>query len=223
MSTLFREIFEDWFHRPRYLVLLLGLLLLIILPPVSAILQAGNLILYISYGLVLILAALFTTTSYREWGLLLFLGVFSFVVFVVWGDRHPHWSWVNAIVTFIFFSYVFRKLLLYILNEKDVTVNTIYAVICGYMILGVVFAPLLALLQNQFYSGSIQESILDFYDLIYYSFITLTTVGYGDIVPTNQIIKSVSIIIAITGQIYLTFVVAIIIGKYLASNSQPSS
>ncbi|MEL6393410.1 MAG: potassium channel family protein, partial [Bacteroidota bacterium] len=60
-------------------------------------------------------------------------------------------------------------------------------------------------------------------DLIYYSFITLTTVGYGDIVPTNQIIKSVSIIIAITGQIYLTFVVAIIIGKYLASNSQPSS
>jgi len=60
-------------------------------------------------------------------------------------------------------------------------------------------------------------------DSWYFATVLLTTVGYGDIVPTNQIIKSVSIIIAITGQIYLTFVVAIIIGKYLASNSQPSS
>ena len=53
-------------------------------------------------------------------------------------------------------------------------------------------------------------------DLIYYSFTTLTTLGYGDMTPTDVITKSLSIFEAIIGQLYLTVLIALLIGKYLA-------
>ncbi|MEM7575501.1 MAG: ion channel [Bacteroidota bacterium] len=216
MDSLLRERFEDWFYHPRYFLLLLGLLAMIILPALAPIWRIGGLLMQLSYGLVLLLAALFTTTHYREWTAMLGLGVVNFCIFLVW-DHETSWlSWVGGLTTLLFFSYVFRNLLFYILQEKEVTVNTIYASICGFLILGVVAAPLLLLLQQQLPAAFGQEAPLEFYDLLYYSFVTLTTVGYGDITPDHQLIKAISIIIAIAGQLYLTFAVAIIIGKYLA-------
>jgi len=55
-------------------------------------------------------------------------------------------------------------------------------------------------------------------DLIYYSFVTLTTVGYGDITPANSLTKSLTILEAIIGQLYLTVLVALLVGKYVSES-----
>ena len=57
-------------------------------------------------------------------------------------------------------------------------------------------------------------------EYLYYGFVTLSTLGYGDITPTAPLARSLSIFVAIGGQLYLVIVMAMIIGKFLNSQRQ---
>ena len=57
-------------------------------------------------------------------------------------------------------------------------------------------------------------------DFIYYSFVTISTLGYGDIIPVSPIAKNFSIFISISGQLYLAMIVALLVGKYISSGSK---
>ena len=54
------------------------------------------------------------------------------------------------------------------------------------------------------------------YSYIYFSFSSITTVGFGDIVPVSAVARSLTIIMSILGQFYLTVVVALFVGRYLS-------
>jgi len=54
-----------------------------------------------------------------------------------------------------------------------------------------------------------------FHDYIYFSLVTMTTLGYGDVTPVSSSAKSITIMIAVTGQLYLTILVAMLVGKFL--------
>ncbi len=51
--------------------------------------------------------------------------------------------------------------------------------------------------------------------LMYYSLVTLATIGYGDITPKHEVAKSISVGLGLLGQIYLTVLVAMLVGKFL--------
>jgi voltage-gated potassium channel Kch len=51
--------------------------------------------------------------------------------------------------------------------------------------------------------------------LLYFSFITLLTIGYGDMVPLTPIAQKTTIFIGLSGQMYLTIITAIVVGKFL--------
>jgi Ion channel len=53
----------------------------------------------------------------------------------------------------------------------------------------------------------------DLQDHLYFSFITITTVGYGDLAPAGDLARSLSILEALIGQLYLVTVVAVIVGN----------
>ena len=59
-------------------------------------------------------------------------------------------------------------------------------------------------------------------ELFYYSFVTLTTLGYGDIGPTSEAARSLVITQAVVGQLYLVVLVASLVGMFLNQRSQPS-
>jgi hypothetical protein len=52
-------------------------------------------------------------------------------------------------------------------------------------------------------------------DLLYFTFITLTTIGYGDISPLSDVARNLAVILGLIGQFYNTIIIAIIIGKFL--------
>ncbi len=93
------------------------------------------------------------------------------------------------------------------------------------MLIGVLGAVLLAMteiVQKFFlkmdteaihFAGHIGER---FHDYLYFSFVTLTTLGYGDIMPASALAKSTTVIIAVTGQLYLTILIALLVGKFLS-------
>ncbi|NJO36069.1 MAG: two pore domain potassium channel family protein [Rhodospirillales bacterium] len=55
---------------------------------------------------------------------------------------------------------------------------------------------------------------------MYYSFITFATLGYGDLVPLNPAAKSLSILIAVSGQLYVAVIIALLVGKFSSQAKQ---
>jgi Ion channel len=98
-----------------------------------------------------------------------------------------------------------------------ITIRTMFGVLCVYLLVGMAFAfaygVVAALGDDPFFAqidGGTQS------DFLYFSFATLTTVGYGDLVATTDLGRSVAISEALIGQIYLVTVVALIVGNLRA-------
>jgi voltage-gated potassium channel len=68
-------------------------------------------------------------------------------------------------------------------------------------------------------SASSSEIASSFGRNLYYTFITMTTVGYGDLLPVKPYARSLATLIAITGQFYLGIIVAMLVGKYASQRN----
>jgi hypothetical protein len=97
--------------------------------------------------------------------------------------------------------------------EGAVTLHTMFGVLCIYLLLGMLFAQgydLVGDAQSEpFFASGIDANISDY---LYFSFATLTTVGYGDLSAATDLGRSAAITEALIGQIYLVTVVAVIVG-----------
>jgi len=122
-----------------------------------------------------------------------------------------------------FFAFVIGLLLHKLFTTTYVTQDIICAALAVYFLVGVLYGIIFTLLEY-FFPGSfsLPQPIgnYTFYsafgqDLIYFSFVTLTTSGYGDIVPLFPPAKFLSVLEAITGQIYLTVMIARLIGIHI--------
>jgi Ion channel len=98
-------------------------------------------------------------------------------------------------------------------TEGAVTMHTMFGVLCIYLLIGMLFAYAYALVgdaqSTPFFASQISADISDY---LYFSFATMTTVGYGDLVAATDLGRSVAIAEALIGQIYLVTVVAVIVG-----------
>ena len=100
--------------------------------------------------------------------------------------------------------------------SKEVDINTLISSVSGYVLLGYILGIAVFILETfspKYFSFSSDFSI---YDSYYYAFVTMSTLGYGEIVPTNTGGKGMAIFITLCGQFYMAIVVAMIIGKLLA-------
>jgi voltage-gated potassium channel len=205
------------FHNPNYAILLASLFLMIILPPVST-LHTGLIVLKVSFGFVILIACIYTAISYRDLIFLLAIGTLEFVLFLRYTENHQS-SIFTPIVTLVFFTYVFVRIIKYVFQDRAISANDIFALSCGYLILGIIATPFFYFISMN-YPDAFQMSIQpSFNEFLYFSYITLTAVGYGDVTPVHPIAKSFAVVLGIVGQLYLTVLVGIIIGKYLSNNN----
>lgn len=100
-----------------------------------------------------------------------------------------------------------------------VTMSTVYGALCIYLLVGLAFAtlyPIISLVESQPFFA--QEVAARSTDYVYYSFVSLTTVGYGDLTAATDLGRMLSIVEALIGQLYLVTVVAL-----LVANLEPSA
>jgi hypothetical protein len=128
-----------------------------------------------------------------------------------------------------FFGYVIWVLLLAIFAGRRATFNTVCASLCIYLLLGLVWAMAYSVVDvldpNAFtwtVAGTRPHSLFQVGSgnsaVLYFSFATLTTLGYGDIVPTSPISRMLASVEAIMGQLYLAVLVARLVGLHIAES-----
>ena len=109
-----------------------------------------------------------------------------------------------------------------IFSETTVTIDSIQGGIAIYFLSGVFWAFLYqtlllfdpdAILFSDHVPGA-------FSDLIYFSFVTMTTLGYGDIMPISRMAKNMAVLEAVWGQTYLAVLVARLVGLHLSGSGR---
>jgi hypothetical protein len=132
----------------------------------------------------------------------------------------------------LFLGYVVVVILAFLFTEQRVTSNTICASLCVYLLLGVLWADLYSLSdvidpgsfsyplakevhQARMRFGS-EQSIVPFY----FSLVTLTTLGYGDIVPVSAAARMLASVEAVVGQMYLAVLVARLVGLHISQSAR---
>ena len=133
----------------------------------------------------------------------------------------------NMVFAAAFIAYVAAVVFYEVLDEDRVTFDTIFGGIAIYLMIGVIWVLAYAAVEYlepgayQLYGETLATAHgqvdVRYPEFIYFSFVTLTTLGYGDIVPTTPLARAVAASEAIFGQIYLTVFVARLVGLHLAN------
>lgn len=169
------------------------------------------------FGILLISAIIFLA-AYNISRRVILIGLIA--IFIEVGTRTTDFIILNylaVVTTNLFLIYIVGNVVLDMMRQRSVTLFTLVEAVNGYLLMSIMFISLVAFCEFTF-PGSYLLKGEESMDLVYYTLVTLTTVGYGDITPQIPVAKSLSMIIAISGQFYIAVVVAIIVGKFASKN-----
>lgn len=151
-----------------------------------------------------------------------------FLTLALWVAFFSKFQMVNIIfrsLNFFFFVFLVLSLIKQVSSTATVTFKVIVDSITGYLLLGFAFSLIVAIIStkipgayNTNFSANLDKDMLEpMQDNIYYTFMTFTTTGYGDITPTHPISKSLAVLISVSGQLYVAVIIAMLVGKYAST------
>jgi hypothetical protein len=211
-------------RKVRFSVLLLLMVLLILVAPFLREFIRIKLIMDIVTTAIMI-AAIWATGERKHQSAISFGLALPFVLltWVNYAARNEFVTLMAHLVGILFFGYVIFSILKFVLESKTVTREVIFAAIVSYLLIAVIWAygySALELLQP----GSFRVPEDAFQGggshFIYFSIITLTTLGYGDITPLTHQAGSLTAVEALVGQVYLVVLVAWLVGMYVSRKSR---
>ena len=208
----------------RHPIFLAGLLLFFILPEVFEKVFFVKIPFPIILTILILSSIFLIQTSPRKrfltYGLVASLLVFVFI----WNNYQESHNLARAayIFLFIYFSTITVFLFKDLLRSKKVTPSVIIGAFAGYFMVGVITFFIYVSLDSA-YPDTISVDLTSesgIEDAFYFSFITLSTIGYGDFAPTSALGQKVAILEGLIGQFYLAIVMAILVGKFLSHNPE---
>jgi hypothetical protein len=189
-----------------------------ILPSLASLGITGRLFFDIFFSLLLISGI--ASMSGRRRVFVTLTGISMVALMVRWIDSFnasPLLDVLNLLATItavILFSTV---VLSQVLKKGPITAYRIQGAIAVYLLLGLAWAhtyDLIEYLSPGAFTGTITDSAR-FSSWMYFSFVTLATLGYGDITPMHPVARSLAVAEAITGQLYLAILIARLVSQEL--------
>jgi voltage-gated potassium channel Kch len=148
---------------------------------------------------------------------LLLVGV-TFVSLVLYaGEGKQTISGALSIVSVMVYGLILYLVVKRVMAERGVDIETILGALCIYFLLGLMFSTVFHAL-DVFSSTPIFGDPIARPDYSYFSFVTLTTLGYGDISPVSDLARRVAVIEAMCGQVFLATVIARMVSLYGAKD-----
>jgi ion channel len=204
----------------RFYYLLAAIAIFILLPPFTYKLVFGTLSIYLSATFVVISCVIILFGEEKK------LAAGSGILLVSLAFT---WFTLNQQLDDIFIIHVLKSALLFILfgvtafkviktmfSLKKIDAQIIAGSVGAYLLFGLSGAMLFDLVEN-IYPSSFNFNF-DYgagYNTVYLSFVTLSTLGYGDITPQTPQGQAVTVLVSIIGQLYLAILMAMLVGKFL--------
>lgn len=210
------------YRRRRFAILFGSLLLTLVAVPLRATLGGGLDLVDVLLALNL-LAALLGTSGERGWRPLAVLAVLFFAsraIHLALGSESvlsaSEAFWTGACLLACISTLGF------VLRGRTVDSERIFAALGVYLLAGIVFGVTYRLLDG-LEPGSLRTSGADGAEpaaaslgtCIYFSFVTLATLGYGDVVPASELARTLAILEAVGAQLYVAVLVARLVGLYV--------
>ena len=202
-------------------IFLLSLLFLFFIYPFVR-LKVSNFYILDIFFLIILISGIYTTTTEGKTflpSLIIALTAFGSTLLNYFLQSIPVYI-VTVISYGLFFMLMAHSVISHIRSISKVTTNTILAAICTYILFGMIWTTFYLLIElyqpGSFLLGGesltvIADDLISrprFIDFNYYSFVTLTTLGYGDILPISPAARAFSSLEALTGQLYLAILIA---------------
>lgn len=141
------------------------------------------------------------------------------------GEQQEITGGLNLLIVSVFFGcfIIFQAILVYALlrymfSAQHVRKDVLYSAIAVYFLIATTFVPAYRLLEifnpHSFAVSYGDKTIVEWQNFVYYSYVTMTTVGYGDIVPVNLWAKAIASMEAVIGVLYIAILVSRLVSLY---------
>lgn len=213
-----RKLFNRIFQNYRYMaVWIFFVLLMSLFPLVKG--SIGSFVFTLLFSIILISSVLTVSDrrAIRAGGVVLTaLAVGSRWAYFLLGGAFL--DQLSFLFSTLLLSMVSFLLFLSLFKSKEVTSDVIWQAISVYLLLGLSWACLFALIES-LAPGSFQDNTnpgtaMNFPTIVYYSFVTLATLGYGDILPTTQAARGLVIIEVLMGVLYMAILISRLVGTW---------
>lgn len=125
---------------------------------------------------------------------------------------------VGQTVELCVLGYIICRVLRYVFVGA-VTANSIFAAVCVYLMIGFLFGQMLCLtgkIQSHSPLRDAEGRAPSIEETFYFSFAALTTTGFGDVKPATPLARSITIVEALTGQLYLVLLLGRLVGLHVS-------
>jgi len=220
------DYFLEYFRKIRFIFLFFFLLLSIGLIPLLSEWGFGyaSEILQVLLALAL-LASLICIVDHRLVSVFLIILFLTAVFKLLYLSLHFNVMLPTSQGLQVFFCLMAVVLILrYVMQAKRVNNDVVFAALSVYLLFGLIFGFIYFMVEGAWpgalvhtRAGASLEGGIRLSHTIYFSFVTLATLGYGDIIPANDVIRSLAIIQTMCGQVYLVVLVARLVTLYEGS------
>lgn len=128
-------------------------------------------------------------------------------------------SWIYFLPGLAFLGLVIGRLLKFVLETSEVNIETLCASISGFLMIGLFWTMLYTLLGHldpAAFQFSRPGQTMDGFDAFYFSFVTLSTIGFGDITPVSRVARMLAVVQAITGMFYVAILISRLVSIHAA-------
>jgi hypothetical protein len=210
--------------RRGFLVLLIFVIALLVIGPLFEEFTKIKMLIDIFWSAILI-AAIYAVSQKKHHIVIATLLAVPMIA-SIWSRyfiHHPALHIVGGICGAAFFIFAIIQILIYIYSRKKVTKDLIFAAAIVYLFMALAWTFIFALVElvhpGSFKIPGLQDMSASRH-FLYYSFVTITTLGYGDIVPVTNLARSLCVLEAVIGQLYLVVQVAWLVGMHVSQSMQ---
>jgi hypothetical protein len=214
-------------EKNNFLYLTVGIVLLLFVGAITA--QFSSLVgnqLVQAFSVINIVIGIYGFRSTQKWfhsGVGIVISIITVVVVGI-ALELLHLYYLHLFLLFCFYLWAIWLAAKQVLFTGVVDANRIVGAICIYLLMGLIWA-LMYMFLAQAIPGAFNglDQLIwyeNFADVAYYSFVTLTTLGYGDISPAAPVARFLVYMQAVVGVFYMAILVASLIGVGIAENSK---
>jgi hypothetical protein len=212
----------------RHLLLLISILVLFMVSPFVATFRHGVLFLNVVGAAILVTGSYALSERKQLFRTAIVLSAVATVGTCLPLTFPQHWAvLVSHSSTILLAAFFCVSILGYVLHSGRVTSDKIFAAICVYLLIGFVWTYAYAILDDMrpgSFADSTETGQTDYVtQLRYFSFATLTTLGYGDVLPRSSTARTMAVLEAVMGQIYLAVLVARLVGLHIVHGARSAS